>query len=457
MSEYAAFLAKKADAARGSGIPFAWAPIRPLHPFQTALTEWSLGLGRAAIFADCGLGKTPIQLTWAENVIRATNKPVLILTPLAVGAQTLREAEKFGVEAYRWRPEAAITPSVWIANYEKLHKIDPSRFAAIVADESSILKNFDGVRREEVTHAMRRVMYRLLCTATAAPNDYIELGTSSEALGHLGHTDILTRFFVNDQNSSHPNRLMSGAKWRFRGYAEIPFWRWIATWARACRRPSDLGFDDGPFQLPPLQERYHVVSASTLPPGQLFQRPATDMQEERQERRRTLTERCERVAELVADTGAPAVVWCHLNPEGDLLERLIGSESVQVSGDDTDEQKEEAFESFTSGTTRVLITKPKIGAWGLNWQHCAHVVTFASHSFEQQYQSIRRCWRFGQSRAVVVDLVLSEGEQRVLANLRRKAAAADAMFTRLVAHMREAVALEENSDTTPVEVPAWLL
>lgn len=455
MLTYADFLASKADCARGDGIPMHWAATPSLHDFQLMLTEWALRLGRAAIFADCGLGKTPMQLVWAENVVRATNRPVLILTPLSVGAQTLREAAKFGVEAQRWTDGTPLTAKVWILNYERLHKLTATDFAGIVADESSILKNFDGVRRALVTRALRAVPYRLLCTATAAPNDYIELGTSSEALGGLGHMDMLTRYFVNDQNSSHPNRLLAGAHWRFRGHAAAPFWRWVATWARACRRPQDFGFPDGAFVLPPLHERQHVVRAATLPAGQLFQRPAVNMTEERDERRRTLRERCETAAALVAH-GHPAVIWCHLNAEGDLLEQLVGADGCQVSGADTDEQKEAAFEAFASGATRVLILKPKIGAWGLNWQHCAHVVTFASHSFEQQYQAIRRCWRFGQTRPVVVDLIVAEGEQRAAANLARKAAAADQMFAQLVAHMQDALAGVRPAETTALEVPAWL-
>lgn len=455
MTNYTDFLDRKRDRAKPCGLPLAWLPSIPLHDFQFHLAEWSLWLGRAAILADCGLGKTPMQLVWAENIVRATNKPVLILTPLAVGQQTVREAAKFGIDAAKLYDCSDPAPRVWVLNYERLHQIDPSKFAGIVCDESSILKNFDGVRRDLITQAMRKVPYRLLCTATAAPNDYIELGTSSEALGGLGHMDMLGRFFVNDQNSSHPNRLLSGAHWRFRGHAKTPFWQWVATWARACRMPSDLGFSDGPFVLPALVEQQHVVEASILPPGQLFQRAASNMREEREERRRTLTERCERIAALVA-TKEPAVVWCHLNDEGDLLAKMIGRDGVQVSGADSDNAKEDAFEQFVNGQRRVLITKPKIGAWGLNWQHCAHVVMFASHSYEQQYQAIRRCWRFGQTRSVTVDLVLSEGEQRVLANLQRKSKAADEMFTELVAHMRAAQDVAQETRSVAVEAPAWL-
>lgn len=454
MTDYAAFLASKRDRAKPHSVPFTWRPTPPLHDFQSSLVEWALWLGRAAIFADCGLGKTPMQLTWAQNVVEATNRPVLILTPLAVGMQTVREAAKFGVDAVRWYG-ATPEPRVCVLNYERLHQTDVSPFAGIVCDESSILKNFDGARRAAITDAMRKVDYRLLCTATAAPNDYIELGTSSEALGGLGHMDMLARFFVNDQNSSHPNRLIAGAQWRFRGHAQTPFWQWVATWARACRMPSDLGFDDGPFVLPALIERRHVVEAAQLPPGQLFARAASNMREEREERRRTIHERCERIAALVQHD-QPAVVWVHLNDEGDLVEEMIGRDCVQVAGADSDNAKEDAFEKFVTGERRVLVTKPKIGAWGLNWQHCAHVVRFASHSYEQGYQAVRRCWRFGQTRDVVDDIVLSEGEQRVMDNFARKQVAATAMFAELVQHMRQATDVSRTTATTAVEVPAWL-
>ena len=453
-SDYAQFIRQKADSAHGSRLDVADSGDM-LYPFQRALVEWASGLGRGAIWADCGLGKTPMQLVWADTVSRATDKPVLVLTPLAVGPQTLREAEKFNVDAValaKWPAEAG---RVVVANYERLHHIDDvTKFGGIVCDESSILKSFDGVRRTEITAAMRQVPYRLLCTATAAPNDYTELGTSSEALGYLGHMDMLNRFFVNDQNSSHPNRLIAGAAWRFRGHAQQPFWRWVSSWARACRKPSDLGFYDTGFDLPPLIEESHVVQSSTLLPGELFARPAMDLREERVERKQTLQARCEKAAELVQHDQS-FVIWCHLNAEGDLLRKLI-PDAVEVSGAIDDDEKERRFTAFQNGTARGLIIKPKIGAWGLNWQHCAHVVTFGGHSYEQYYQCVRRCWRFGQTRPVKVDVVISEGESRVMESLRRKSKAADAMFASLVAHMRDAQDMSVSRHNYSTEVPSWL-
>ncbi len=457
---YAAFLERKAQLGADRGFEPRWMPDF-LFPFQRALVEWATRKGRGGLFADCGLGKTPMQLVWAENVVRETNRPVLILTPLAVAQQTLREAEKFGVDCRRSAGEVKADARVIVTNYEKLSHFIPSDFSGVVCDESSAIKAFDGKRRAEVTEFMRTVPYRLLCTATAAPNDYIELGTASEALGELGQMDMLGRFFRNDQNTSDMRKKWrgqggTGGGWRFKGHAERGFWQWVCSWARACRRPSDLGFEDDGFVLPALIEREHIVETRTVAPGMLFPLPATNMWEEREERRRTIRERCEMAAELVADTKRPAVVWCHLNTEGDLLGRMI-RDGRQVSGSQSDEQKEEAYEAFSSGQLRVLIIKPKIGAWGLNWQHCAHVVTFASHSYEQYYQAVRRCWRFGQDRRVTVDLVATEGERGIKENLHRKSEAADRMFTELVAHMGDALRLDRGPQFEhSVEAPAWL-
>jgi hypothetical protein len=456
-NEYADFLSRKAQLGESQGFDPTWIPDF-LFDFQKHLTEWAIKKGRAAIFADCGLGKTPMQLVWAENVVRKTNKPVLILTPLAVSAQTIREAKKFDIDCRRSAGDVPAGAHIVVTNYEKLHHFNRDDFGGAVCDESSAIKAFDGKRRAEVTEFMRHLPYRLLCTATAAPNDYIELGTASEALGEMGQMDMLGRFFVNDNNTvdmkgGHGNRKPG---WRFKGHAEDAFWKWVCSWARACRRPSDLGFDDDRFELPPCIEQDHIVKARTLAAGTLFDLPATNFWEEREERRRTITERCEMAASLVAKTKRPAVIWCHLNPEGDLLARLI-PDGRQVSGRDDDESKEDAFESFATGKLRVLIIKPKIGAWGLNWQHCSHVTTFASHSYEQYYQAVRRCWRFGQSRPVTVDLIAAEGEANVKDNLRRKAAAADRMFTALVGHMNDSMRLERGVNyNTKVEAPSWL-
>lgn len=431
-----------------------------LFPFQAALVDWAIRKGRGAIFADCGLGKTPMQLVWADNVRRQTGKPVLILTPLAVAAQTMTEAAKFGIEAAVSR-DGRVAAGITVTNYQRLHHFDSADYGGVVCDESSALKSFDGETRTLVTAFMRKMPYRLLCTATAAPNDYIELGTSSEALGELGHMDMLGRFFKNDDNSSVLRRGRwniarddASKRWRFKGHAEEAFWRWVASWARALRRPSDLGFEDDGFILPPLEHREHLVTALTRPAGTLFDLPAIGLAEEREEARRTLRERCEQAAALVAH-GDPAVVWCHLNDEGDLLARLI-PDAEQVKGSDSVERKEELLTAFSRGDLRVLVTKPKIGAWGLNWQHAAHMTFFPSHSYEQYYQGVRRMWRFGQTRPVVVDVIVTEGSRSALVNLERKARQADRMFSALVAHMTDAMRVERTEYPNPTEVPTWL-
>ena len=452
---YQDFLYQKLHTGAAHGFEPIWLPPE-LFDFQQSLVTWAIRKGRAAIFADCGLGKTAMQLTWAENVARHSGKPVLILAPLAVAPQTIREGEKFGIECHR-SINGDVAGRIVITNYERLEHFSPGDFAGVVCDESSILKSFDGARRNEITDFMRKVPYRLLATATAAPNDFIELGTSSEALGYMGHMDMLARFFKNDQNNLTSRRMYGEApKWRFKGHAEQPFWRWVTSWARACRQPSDLGFDDGRFVLPPLSEIDHLIETNTVPDGMLFALPATNLREQRAEKKRTVTERCEQVASMVADTGQPALVWCHLNEEGDLLQQLIPG-AVQVSGKDKDEVKERRLIDFAEGQSRVLITKPKIGAWGLNFQVCSHITYFPSHSFEQYYQSVRRCWRFGQKRPVTVDIILTEGERRIMQNLQRKREQAEQMFGNLVAEMNHSLEIQRKEyNTTPIEVPSWL-
>lgn len=428
-----------------------------LFPFQSSLIEWAIKKGRAAIFADCGMGKTPMELVWAQNVVEHTDKRVLILTPLAVAAQFQDEADKFGIDAKRSH-KGELTSNILITNYERLHMFDPSDFGGVVCDESSILKNFDGVRKEQITNFMRKLPYRLLGTATAAPNDFTELGTSSEALGYLGYMDMLGRFFTNKQNTAKSLNGRWGAddKFRFKGHAEQKFWQWVSSWARALRKPSDYGFNDDGFVLPELVVNKHVIAAQSTPDGMLFNVVAVNRKEEIQERRRTIQERCEKVASLVNDTGEPATIWCQLNDEADLLEQLI-PDAKQVSGKDNDDQKEAKFKAFSDGELRVLITKPKIGAWGLNWQHCNHVVYFPSHSYEQYYQAVRRSWRFGQERPVTVDLVLTGGQVRIQENLDKKSQQADEMFTQMVAYMNDAISINRLYEyNQKMEAPSWL-
>lgn len=452
---YNDFLARRLNRGADGGFEATFVPPA-MFDFQEHLLRWGVQKGRAAIFADCGLGKTLVEIAWAENIATHTNKPVLILTPLAVSSQTIAEGAKFNIGLSRSR-DGRVNDKIVVTNYERLHLFSPDDFGGVVCDESSILKSFDGARKQEITSFMRKTPYRLLATATAAPNDYIELGTSSEALGHLGHVDMLTRFFKNDQNNVAQKRMYGEApQWRFKGHAEVPFWRWATSWARACRKPSDLGFSDDRFALPKLIERRHVADISTAPDGMLFTLPATNLFEQRDERRRTLTERCEAAAALV-DHDRPAVIWCHLNDEGDLLETLI-PDAVQVSGGDSDDDKEAKFEAFGRGDARVMITKPRIGAWGLNWQHAAHVVYFPSHSYEAYYQAVRRCWRFGQKSEVVVDLVLTEGEKRVMENLHRKSEKATIMFANLVREMNHSLEVQKGTTYNKrEELPSWLL
>lgn len=459
IADYAEFLNSKTDYGAADGFDPLWMPSF-LFDFQAALTDWATRKGRAAIFADCGLGKTPMQLVWAENVIRKTGKPVLILTPLAVTQQTLTEAEKFGIEAHRAIPNSNPL-AIQVTNYERLHYFDWSNFSGVVCDESSILKNFDGSRKAEITEFMRRIPYRLLCTATAAPNDWYELGTSSEALGYLGYTDMLTRFFTNKQGTvkSYGHTKFSGYKdddFRLKGHAEQPFWRWVASWARAARSPADLGFDDDGFKLPPMSEVHTLVKASRPRDGMLFDVAASNFFEEREVTRRTIQERCEAVAKKVAQHEV-SMVWCHLNDEGKTLERIIPN-SMQVSGSDSDEHKEAAAIWFTTEKgKRTLISKPKIFGFGLNFQHCAHVTYFPTHSYEQYYQAVRRCWRFGQTQPVTVDLIDTDGGERVMDNLMRKSKAADQMFADLVKHMNEAINIDPyRQNGKDIKVPTWL-
>ena len=425
-----------------------------LFDFQKYLVDWAMYKGRSAIFADCGLGKGVMQLVLAQNVVQKTNKRVLILAPLAVSMQTKQEAEKFGIDADL---HCVKKNKITITNYQKLKHYNKNDFIGVVCDESSILKNFKGATKEDVTEFMKKIPYRLLATATAAPNDYIELGTSSESLGYLGFMDMLNRFFKNDLNNSGLRRMYGEApKWRFKGYAEKNFWRWICSWGRACRFPSDLGFCDEGYILEKLKENNHIVEAKTLPDGCFLPLPAKNLDEQRKERKRTVNERCEKVASIVNKRKDFSIVWCHLNSEGDYLEKII-NDSVQVAGKHTDEQKEDRLFSFANGNIKCLIIKPKIGAFGLNFQHCNHITYFPSHSYEQYYQAVRRCWRFGQKRAVSVDVIMTEGDELVMKNMQRKANQAVKMFRNLVSSMNNELNIKHlDKNTKQIEVPQWL-
>lgn len=452
---YESFIASKAQWGTQQGFSTKELP-NWLYDFQAYLVDWALRQGRGAIFADCGMGKTAMQLAWSQKVIEHTAKPVLIVTPLAVGSQTAAEAERFGIESFRSRDGAMPSDTrVVITNYEQLHKLNPSDFSGVVCDESSAIKDFKSERKAVVVEFLRTIQYRLLCTATAAPNDFWELGTSSEALGLLGFRDMITKFFKQETSKDHHG--WGRTKYRFRGHAEGPFWSWVCSWARSLQTPADIGFNASRFILPDLIEREHVIVANKKRDGFLFDLPAKDMQEEREERRRTIAERCEMATKFATSNGSePSVVWCELNDEGDLLEKMI-PDCVQIKGSMKDDEKEEALIAFSSGQIKRLITKPKIGAWGLNWQHCSNVVTFPSHSFEQYYQAVRRCYRFGQKNSVTVSIIVSEGEAGIIKNLRRKQEQVNRMFRELCCHMNDAMHIV-NKDYFPEKevLPSWL-
>lgn len=454
--DYDEFLGRKTQVGSLSGFDPLWLPGF-LKPFQAHLCDWSIRKGRSAMFASFGLGKTPMQLVWGQNVVQKTNKSVLILVPLAVAQQTLGEGEKFGIDCVRSSdgkfPSGA---RIVITNYDRLHHFNPDDFGGGICDEAGCLKNESGKRRAEITEFFRTLPYRLLPTATPAPNDHDELGTLSEALGELGYQDMLTKFFRKQMAKDHLG--WGRANYKLKGHANRDFWRWVCSWSRAVRKPSDLGpeFDDAEFILPPIETQEHIVIARTRRPGFLIDLPAMGLDEQREERRRTLNERCEKVSELVSHTGKPAVVWTHLNNEGDLCERLI-PDAVQISGSDRDEVKEERFLAFVTGQIRTLVTKPVVAAWGLNWQHCAHQTFFPSHSFEQYAQAVHRSLRYGQTSAVHVDMVASEGEQGVLDSIQRKMEAAELMFENLVENMRDHLTIHrDNPFKTVSELPSWL-
>ena len=426
MSHYAEFLERKRTVVVPSGFDVPFTAINPqLRPFQAAIVRWALHRGKAALFADCGLGKTPMQLEWAAHVARETARPVLICAPLSVAKQTQREGVKFHHAVTVCRTQQDVRPGLNVTNYEMLSHFTPEGFGGIVLDESSILKSFDGSTRKQITAFGAAIPYRLACTATPAPNDLVELTNHAEFLDVLSGKEIIALFFTQDGNTTH--------QWRLKGHAREAFWHWMAQWAVAVRKPSDLGFDDAEFLLPPLH-RHHLEVASG--PGEtLFTVEAQTIQERRGARRASLPERVRVTAELVNASSEPWVVWCDLNAESEALRKAI-PDAVQVTGSDSVADKEAAFEGFAAGRIRVLVSKPTIAGFGLNWQHCRHMAFVGvSDSFEQLYQATRRCWRFGQTREVHVHLITSEAEGAVVRNIERKERQASEMFASIVTHM----------------------
>jgi hypothetical protein len=384
--------------------------------FQQAIIKRAVKKGRIAIFADTGLGKTLIQLSIAKNIIQHTNQRVLILTPLAVAFQFILEAEKLGIDDIEYSKDGKFTKKIVICNYERLHYFDSKDFVGVILDESSILKNFDGKIKGHITAFVRKIPYRILSTATPAPNDYIEFGTSSEALGYFPYHDMLTKFFANNENNVRPQDI--GTKWYLKPHAKNEFFSWLNQWSISIKKPSDLGFSDERYKLPNLIENKVYVKNQNnwIIDGQImmFNGIASTMSEVREEQKGTFKERCEKAVELTIDK--TSVYWCNFNDEGDLLDEL-DADAVQLKGGMTIEKKEDILLNFANGNIKRIITKPKITSFGLNWQHCNHTVYFPTWSYEQYYQSIRRFWRFGQTKEVTVDLVLSDGQQRVIDTL----------------------------------------
>ena len=448
---YSDFIQAKRHSAKPVGIDLS-VRCSALKPFQEHLTAWALHQGRAGIFADCGLGKTIMLLTWAQNIHEQTGQRVLVVCPLAVSGQIEAEARKFGLLGQVSRNGQP--HPVTITNYQRLHMFSPSAFGGMVCDESGILKNSDGAIRSAVVEFMRQMPYRLLASATPAPNDYTELGNSSEALGYLGYQDMLSRFFVSSTGANTNKRMYGEApEWRLKGHAAAPFWEWVATWCKSVRRPSDIGYDDDGYSLPPISYNRHAVQSGYLEEGALFAMPSANIHEQRRAKRATITERVNMAADILSGD-APGIAWAHLNDEADGLEKSIRG-SVQVSGKDTVEEAERKIAMFLDGTARVLVAKPQQCGWGLNLQHCSRMTYFPSHSFEQLYQSVRRCWRFGQKSPVECHFVMTELEGKVIENLEQKQAKAEQMHDMLNAAIN-GHDLRPTERATYIEVPKWI-
>jgi hypothetical protein len=430
--------------------------------YQQHVADYSIKKGRCAVFLDTGLGKTLIELVIARNYIEATNKPVLIITPLAVAFQFIKEARKFDIGDIEYSKDGKFKSKIVICNYERLHHFSTNDFDCVILDESSILKNFEGAIKNDVTTFLKKVKYRYLFTATPSPNDYIELGTSSEALGYLGYTDMLGKFFKNNNNNTikigQVAQARLGMEWYLKPHAEKDFWKWIASWSISCRKPSDLGFSDERHNLPELIETQTIVN-NTQPlaiNGQtsMFNFPAQNFREIKAEVRATIHERCEMAVEL-ANHHDTSVYWVNLNDEATLVNQIDKS-AVEVRGSMDIDKKEEILMAFSNGEIKKLITKTSITAFGLNWQHCNHTTYFPTYSYEQYYQAIRRFWRFGQTKPVHVDLVLSDGQTKIMDSLTVKKEKAISMFENLTKQTNTDFKLTKREFNKPVTLPSFV-
>lgn len=421
MNEYLKFLENKKHSIGNFGFKANFIPDCAFD-FQKYVIEKAVLKGRSAVFLDTGLGKTLVQLSIAKNIVNHTNKKVLILTPLAVAFQFIKEAQERDItDDIEISKDGKHSKSIVICNYERLHYFNESDFECVILDESSILKNFDGKIKNSITSFIKKIPYRFLSTATPSPNDFIELGTSSEALGYMGYMDMLGKFFKNNQNSVDSNNRNIGEKFYLKPHAEKDFFAWVNQWSIMAKMPSDLGFSDERYKLPELIINKHVVKNDSLLDidGQLqmFNRPAKNFNEIRHEVKMTIEKRCIKALELAQ--GKTSVYWVNRNEESKILKNS-DSESVEIIGSQSIDQKEEILKAFADGEIKRLITKAKMTGMGLNWQHCNHSVFFPTYSYEQYYQAIRRFWRFGQKNDVTIDMVISDGQTRVLEALEQK-------------------------------------
>lgn len=424
--------------------------------FQKFIIEKSIKKGRIGVFADTGLGKTLIQLSIANNVILHTNKRVLILTPLAVAFQFMLEAKKLGIDDIEYSKDGKFTKKIVICNYERLHYFNSDDFVGIILDESSILKNFDGKIKSQVTAFVKKIPYRFLSTATPSPNDYIELGTSSEALGYMGYMDMLGKFFKTNQNSIDSNNRNIGEKFYLKPHAENDFFAWVNQWSIMCKMPSDLGFSNDRYILPELLINKHIVENQSLIDVngqiQIFTPIAKTMTEVRHEQKQTEEKRCEKAIQLASHK--TSVYWCNTNNESEIL-RVSDREAVEIIGSQSIDKKEEILLAFANGEIKRLITKAKITSMGLNWQHCNHTVFFPTWSYEQYYQAIRRFWRFGQTNDVVCDMVISDGQTRVLEALQQKTEKAIQLHKKLTENVNKSFTHITKDFNKQITLPSW--
>lgn len=432
-----------------------------LFDFQNDIVNWALRRGRSAIFAGTGLGKSFQELSWANALHESEGIRTLIFTPLAVAAQMKREANKFGIDCAHVHSMDESNAPILITNYQKIDYFDLSKFDAIVLDESSILKNQSGHYRTKLIELTKDTKFKLAATATPSPNDYMELGNHSEFCGIMSYTDMLSTFFVHDAAKTQD--------WRLKGHAENEFWKWMASWAVMLQNPSDLGYDGTKYNLPRLHQIQHTVAAEYAPnidTGLLFPMEAQSMGERLTARRATIEDRCKKAAQIVSEKkDVPWVVWCNLNDESALLESLI-PDSVQIVGSMSEEKKEKILEDFSDGNIRILISKPSLTGYGMNWQHCANTVFVGlNDSFEQIYQAIRRFWRFGQTNEVYAHFIASEIEGAVVNNIKRKEAQCEHMIAQMIKHMSDLSsknirgAIRETSSYIPqekMEIPSWI-